>query len=85
MASHSNTVAVGLEIAPGLIFQTFGLGHMYAGRWSTGLAIMVTYWVLQAINAALTMVWIGLITGPLTWLAFMVFAPTNVLDSSAKR
>jgi hypothetical protein len=42
---------------------------------------MFSYWVLQAINLLLASVWIGLITGPLTWLAFMVFAPTNVLDS----
>jgi TM2 domain-containing membrane protein YozV len=85
MAKHSNALAIGLEVGPGFFFQTFGVGHMYAGRVSTGLALMFGYWVLQAINAALMSVWIGFITAPLTWLAFMVLAPTNVLDSSARR
>jgi len=84
MAKHSNALAIGLEVGPGFFFQTFGIGHMYAGRASTGLAIMFSYWVLQAINALLTTVFIGFITGPLTWLAFMIYAPTNVLDGSAR-
>ena len=46
---------------------------------------MVSYWVLQAINALLMSVWIGFITAPLTFLAFMVLAPTNVLDGNAGR
>jgi TM2 domain-containing membrane protein YozV len=81
MGRHNNALAIGLEVGPGFFFQTFGIGHIYAGRASTGIAIMFSYWVLQAINLLLASVWIGLITGPLTWLAFMVFAPTNVLDS----
>ncbi len=85
MAKHSNALAIGLEVGPGFFFQTFGVGHMYAGRWSTGLALMFSYWVLQAINTALMSVWIGFITMPLTWLAYMIMAPTNVLDSSAGR
>ena len=85
MGKHSNALAIGLEVGPGFFFQTFGIGHIYAGRFSTGIAIMFSYWVLQAINAVLTTVWIGFLTGPLTWLAFMVFAPTNVLDSSSRR
>jgi hypothetical protein len=58
---------------------------MYAGRFSTGIAIMFAYWILQAINAALLSVGIGFVTGPLTWLAFMILAPTNVLSSSRRR
>jgi hypothetical protein len=86
MAKHSNALAIGLEVGPGFFFQTFGIGHIYAGRMSTGVALMFSYWVLQAINAALVSVWgLGFITGGLTWLAFMVLAPTNVLDSSARR
>lgn len=80
-SARNNLVAVGLEVVPGTLIQTFGIGHLYAGRVGAGLGIMLTYWVLQAINAALTTVWIGFVTGPLTWLAFMVFAPTNVLDT----
>jgi len=84
LARHSNAVAVGLEVVPGFLFQTFGIGHMYAGRFGAGLAIMITYWVLQAINVLLMGIWVGFVTAPLTWLAFTIFAPTNVLDSSAR-
>jgi uroporphyrinogen-III decarboxylase len=38
---------------------------------------MLSYWVLQAINAALTLVLIGFVTGPLTWLFYMIAAPLN--------
>jgi len=85
MAKHSNALAIGLEVGPGFLFQTFGIGHIYAGRAGTGVALMFGYWVLQAINTALMSVWIGFITAPLTWLAFMILAPTNVLDESAGR
>ncbi len=84
-SSHSNTVAIGLELVPGAVIQTFGIGHLYAGRVSTGLAIMVSYWILQAINTFLMAFWIGFVTAPLTWLAFMIAAPTNVIDESAAR
>ena len=83
MAQHSNTVAIGLEVLPGFLLQTFGIGHMYAGRWGAGIAIMVAYWVLQAINALLMSVWIGFVTAPLTWLAFTVLSTTDVIDASA--
>lgn len=79
MNRNQTMLAVGLEVGPGALLQTFGIGHLYAGRTGTGLAIMFGYWVLQAINALLVGVWIGLVTMPLTWLAFMVLAPTNLL------
>jgi len=85
MSKHSNALAIGLEVAPGFFFQTFGIGHMYAGRVGTGVGIMLSYWVLQAINVALMSVWIGFITYPLTMLAYLVLAPTNVLDGNAGR
>jgi len=84
MTPRQNAVAVGLEVGPGLLLQTFGIGHLYSGKIGTGLAIMLSYWLLQAINAALVFVWIGLITAPLTWLAYMVLAPTNVLRTSPR-
>jgi TM2 domain-containing membrane protein YozV len=77
---NQTMLAVGLELAPGALFQTFGIGHIYAGKYKTGIAIMVAYWVLQAINAMLTTVLIGFVTAPLTWLAFMVLAPTNLIE-----
>jgi len=85
MSKHSNALAIGLEVGPGFFLQTFGIGHMYAGRVGTGVGIMLSYWVLQAINVALMSVWIGLITYPLTMLAYLVLAPTNVLDGNARR
>jgi TM2 domain-containing membrane protein YozV len=78
---QQSMVAVGLEVVPGAVFQTFGVGHLYAGRVSTGLAIMISYWILQAVNAALIPFFIGWITAPLTFLAYLVFCPTNVLES----
>ena len=85
MTRQESMVAVGLEVGPGLFFQTFGIGHLYAGKTSTGIALMFGYWVLQAINLFLTTFFIGFITGPLTWLAFMILAPTNVISSAPRR
>lgn len=81
MNRQQSMVAVGLEVGPGLFLQTFGVGHIYSGKFGTGVALMFTYWVLQAINAMLLPFLIGWITMPLTFLGFMVFCPTNVLES----
>ncbi|MCB9675182.1 MAG: hypothetical protein H6737_08695 [Alphaproteobacteria bacterium] len=68
-----------LELLPGW-FQVFGLGHIYQGRIGMGLFIMFSYWGLQFVNALLSMVLIGFLTGPLTWLFYMVTAPMNAND-----
>ncbi|MBX2796195.1 MAG: hypothetical protein KTR31_00960 [Myxococcales bacterium] len=80
MDRNQTMIAVGLEAVPGTFFQTFGLGHLYKGRVGTGLGIMASYWILQAINVALMPFLIGWITAPLTWLAYVVAAPTNLLS-----
>jgi hypothetical protein len=85
MTRNESMVAVGLEVGPGVLLQTFGIGHMYSGRTSTGLAIMFAYWVLQAINAMLMPFMIGFVTAPLTFLAFLIACPTNVLESGSRR
>jgi TM2 domain-containing membrane protein YozV len=85
MTRNQTMLAVALEVAPGTLFQTFGVGHIYSGRVGVGLAIMFSYWFLQAINAALTTIWIGFLTGPLTYLAYMVLAPTNLLQDGRRR
>jgi len=77
---RDNTLAVMLELLPGLIFQTFGLGHLSQGRIGMGLFIMLSYWAMLAINAALTVVWIGFVTGPLTLLFYAIAAPLNAAD-----
>lgn len=77
-------LAVALELVPGGLFQTFGIGHMYAGSIGKGLAIMLSYWVLQAINAALCTVLIGFVTGPLTWLIYMIACPATAWSSAQR-
>lgn len=68
-----------LEVLPGW-FQIFGVGHIYQGRLAMGLGIMFSYWLLQAINLALSWVLVGFLTGPLTWLFYMIAAPMNAND-----
>jgi len=80
VSTSTNLTAVGLEVVPGFLLQTFGIGHIYTGRVGAGLAIMISYWVLQIINAWLCTFLIGFVTAPLTWLAYTVLSPTNVLQ-----
>ena len=82
MSQSNPGLAVALEVVPGTLFQTFGIGHMYAGSIGKGLAIMISYWVLQAINVALCTILIGFITGPLTWLIYMVACPMTAYSSA---
>lgn len=77
---QQSMVAIGLEAIPGF-FQVFGIGHIYSGKVGTGLAIMVSYWVLQSINVMLMPFFIGYITWMLTFAAFMVMSPTSLLSS----
>lgn len=81
MTRQQSMVAIGLEAAPGTLLGTFGLGHLYAGRVGTGLVLMTSYWLLQAINILLMPLMIGWITFALTWLGFLVFATSDLLDS----
>lgn len=85
MTPRQNMAAVALEAVPGTLLCTFGIGHLYAGRIRAGLAIMLGYWALQALNVALIPFLIGCFTAPLTWLAFVVLAPTNVLSEGPGR
>jgi TM2 domain-containing membrane protein YozV len=57
------------------IFGVFGVGNLYAGRVGPGIALMVSFWVLFWINFVLTFVFIGWVTYPLTWIAFLVVGP----------
>ena len=79
-----NVAAVLLEVLPGIFLQTFGIGHIVQGRVGMGLFIMLSYWVLQGINALLTLVLVGFVTAPLTWLFYMVAAPLNAADYEGK-
>jgi hypothetical protein len=70
----STSAAVMLELALGL-FGLFGVGALYAERTALGVTLMVSYWVLFWINVALAFMVIGLVTGPITWLFYMILAP----------
>lgn len=86
MTRNQNMLAVGLEVAPGTLLGTFGIGHLYAGRVGTGLALMLSYWVLLVLNAMLIPFWgLGIATGLLTWLGFTIYASTNLLGDAPRR
>lgn len=75
-----NTLAVMLELFPGVLLQTFGVGHIAQGRVGMGLFIMISYWALQAVNTMLMGVLIGFVTAPLTFLFYAIAAPLNAAD-----
>lgn len=68
VVAKSNGVAVLLELLPGLLLQTFGIGHLYAGRTGLGLLFMFGYWAVTFVNVLLCFVVIGLFTWPLCWI-----------------
>jgi TM2 domain-containing membrane protein YozV len=71
----ASVVAVLLEVLPGLFFQTFGIGQMYAGNVGLGLLFMFGYWFIQFINLLLCFFFIGLLTLPLCFILAMVISP----------
>ena len=85
---RSPGVAALLEVLPGFFFQTFGIGHIYAGNVGVGLLFMFGYWFIQFINVLLCFVLIGFVTLPLCWLAAMIVSPivaANTASSGAYR
>jgi hypothetical protein len=72
---RSSGVAVMLEVLPGLFFQTFGIGHLYAGNVGAGLGFMLGYWAVLGLNIGLAFCGIGFVTGPLCWLLCMIISP----------
>ncbi len=71
----SGGIAALLEVGPGFFFQTFGIGHIYAGNVATGLFFLFGYWVLCFINFLLCFIFIGFVTWPLCWLIAMILSP----------
>lgn len=69
----SQVAAILLEILPGLCFQTFGIGNIYAGNVLFGILMMFTYWVLFVLNCLLVFVGIGIITFPITIMLYLIF------------
>lgn len=70
----STGVAVALELVLGLL-GIFGVGNLYAGRTGTGLALMFSFWGLFWVNFFLIFVFVGVVTMPLTWIAYLVAGP----------
>jgi TM2 domain-containing membrane protein YozV len=83
-AGPDNGIAALLEILPGIFLQTFGIGHIYAGKVFRGLIIMLSSWLLLSINLALCHLLIGFVTWPLTFLAFAIFSTIGA-SNAAKR
>ncbi|MET8044899.1 hypothetical protein ABZU25_29050 [Micromonospora sp. NPDC005215] len=66
--------AIALELVLGL-FGIFGVGNLYAGRTAHGVILMLSFWGLFWINVLLIFAVIGLVTMPLTWIAYLVLGP----------
>jgi TM2 domain-containing membrane protein YozV len=77
-------LAVALELLGGFFAQTFGVGHLYAGNVGAGLGLMFGYWALTAINVVLCFVFVGFVTWPITWVAFMIISSITA-SNAAKR
>lgn len=78
-------IAVVLEVLPGILIQTFGIGNIYAGNVGVGIALMVSYWVLAVLNFFLCFLLIGFVTWPLTWIAFMILSPVLANEAAKRR
>jgi len=68
------STAVLLEVIPGL-FGIFGIGHMYLGRVGLGLLFLFGFWIISDINLLLSFVAVGLVTGPLCYVATLIISP----------
>ena len=75
--SGDPTVAFMLEFLLGLLVQWFGWGHIYNGRVGKGLLIMFSYWILLGVNFLLWFVVVGWVTGPLTWVLYLIFSSNS--------
>ena len=66
-------VAVLLELLPGLIVYTFGIGHIYAGRVGLGIALMIGGWLILLVNLGLIFLLVGICTFPIAFILLAVF------------
>ena len=78
----ASAVAVLLEVLPGFFFQTFGIGHMYAGNVGVGLLFMFGYWIVQFINLLLCFLLIGFITWPLCFLLTIIISSVTASNAA---
>lgn len=85
LPQKSGGTAALLEVLFGLFFQTFGIGHIYAGHVVIGLLFMFGYWFVLLINTLLCFVMIGFITLLLCWSDAMVLSPIIAASSCSSR
>ena len=78
-------LAVALELVPGFLCQTFGIGNLYAGNVGVGLGLMFGYWALLLVNAVLAVFIIGIFTGAACWIAAMILAPILAKNAAGQR
>lgn len=81
---RSAGTAVLLEILPGFFFQTFGIGHIYAGNVAVGLLFMFGYWFVTFINFLLLFVLIGFITWPVCFLATLIISSMTASNAVSR-
>jgi hypothetical protein len=83
----SGGVAAVLEVLFGLFFQTFGIGHIYAGNVGTGLFLLFGYWLFLFVNVVLAFItcgfwgYVALVIVPAAWFLMMILSP--ILAASA--
>lgn len=78
-------VAALLELLPGLIAYTFGIGHIYAGRLALGLTLMVGGWLILLINFGLIFLLVGVCTFPIAFILLAVFCTISAYRSAQSR
>jgi len=71
-------------MVPGFLFQTFGIGNIYAGNVGVGLLLMFGYWFVLFVNILLCIILIGFITLPLCWLFMMILSPLLAANAASK-
>ncbi|MEM6822882.1 MAG: hypothetical protein AAF558_13195 [Verrucomicrobiota bacterium] len=84
VSNASPGIAMLLEVLPGIFFQTFGIGNIYAGNVGLGLILMFSYWVLAAVNFVLLFVLIGFVSWPLTFVFYLIFSAISAQSAAQK-
>jgi hypothetical protein len=84
VVTKSAALAAMLEIIPGLFFQTFGIGNIYAGNVGSGQLFMFGYWFLLAVNVGLLFCCgVGVVTGSFCWLMTMIVSTVSAINAAS--
>jgi hypothetical protein len=82
-SSKSPGTAAVLEVIFGLFFQTFGIGHIFAGNVGVGLFLMFGWWFFLACASCLGVLTLGIgfILIPACWFLLMIVSPISAANS----